>query len=93
MPTAVNQRVWDVPGTGGFLLTDAQDDVRRFFVDGTDIALYETFEEAVEKASWYLQRPDEALKIAARGHAKIEAAHRVTHRLLEMYQVMKARFS
>ena len=30
MPSAVNQRVFDIPSCGGFVISDMQDDLRRF---------------------------------------------------------------
>lgn len=37
MPTALNQRVWDVPGVCGFLITDAQEDALEFFEEDVDM--------------------------------------------------------
>ena len=92
MPTAVNQRVWDVPGAGGFLLTDAQEDALEVFEPDVDMAFYTTPEEAVDKARHYMSRETERLAAAARAFAKVEAAHRATHRMQKMYDVMRRRF-
>lgn len=92
MPTAVNQRVWDVPGVGGFLLTDAQEDVLANFEDGLDVATYADPAEALEKARFYLARPDLRARIAARAHARIEREHRTSQRLRTIEDVMRRRF-
>jgi len=92
MPTAVNQRVWDVPGTGGFLLTDAQEDALDLFEEDKDIVVYRDLEEAADKARYYLDHHGEAQRIAKRAFTRVERMHRVTHRLTRMAGVMKAGF-
>ena len=93
MPTAVNQRVWDVPGVGGFLLTDAQEDVLEHFEDGVDVATYESHGEAREKARYYLAHPEERRRIARAGFEKVEREHRTTHRLRTVEDVLRRRFA
>ena len=92
MPTAVNQRVWDVPGVRSFLLTDAQEDALEFFDEDHEIVVYRDFEEAADKARHYLQHEEARLAIAARAHQKVEQAHRFTHRLRRMAEVMRDSF-
>lgn len=93
MPTAVNQRVWDVPGAGGFLLTDAQQDVLDFFEDGKDVAVYRDLDELTAKARHYLRHPVQRAAIAKAGFEKVERAHRLTHRLEHLREVMRSRFA
>ncbi|MCP4599442.1 MAG: glycosyltransferase [Proteobacteria bacterium] len=92
MPTALNQRVWDVPGAGGFLLTDAQEDAFQFFEEEKDIVVYRSFEEAASKARYYLAHPTAAKEISERAFTKIDKYHRITNRLEKISQVMRARF-
>jgi spore maturation protein CgeB len=92
MPTAVNQRVWDVPGVRGFLLTDGQEDARNVFEDGVSMAFYDSLDEAVSKASYYLEHTTERERIARRGMEIVEQSHRITHRMQALYDVMKKRF-
>jgi spore maturation protein CgeB len=92
MPTAVNQRVWDVPGAGGFLLTDAQEDALDAFEPDAEMAFYATPEEAADKARYFMAHEGERRAAAARAFDKVEAAHRATHRMQRMYDVMRARF-
>ena len=93
MPTAVNQRVWDVPGVGSFLLTDAQQDALEFFEEDREVVVYRDFEEAADKASYYLEHPQQREAIAARAHRKVQRLHRFTHRLRRLHQVMQERFA
>lgn len=93
MPTAVNQRVWDVPAAGGFLLTDAQEDALASFEAGQEAIVYGSPEEAAELARGYLAHPEERARIAARARARVEAEHRYPHRLRRILQTMRARFA
>ncbi len=92
MPTAVNQRVWDVPGVRAFLLTDDQADALEFFREDHEIVVYRDFEEAEDKARYYLEHQQAREAIAARAHEKVERAHRFTHRLRRMEEVMRGAF-
>lgn len=92
MPTSVNQRVWDVPAVGGFLLTDAQEDALNVFVDGESMAFYTSLDEAGSKARFYLAHAEIRARISLKGAAIIHQSHLMTHRLQYMYNVMKKRF-
>ncbi len=92
MPSALNKRVWDVPGSGGFLLTDAQADLFEYFETGIDVATFSSTEEAAEKARYYLDNPAARDKVAARGFERVEQAHRTHHRLQSMVEVLAKRF-
>ena len=93
LPSGVNQRVWDVPGAGGFLLTDAREDVLENFTEGVDCSVYRSPEEACDKARYWLEHESERERLAARAHARVEAEHRVHHRLEAIERRMRARFS
>lgn len=92
MPTAVNQRVWDVPSTGGFLLTDDQEDALEYFKENEEIAVYRSFEEAADKARYYLKNEGERQAVSARALEKVTTHHTVCHRLQNMAAVMQKRF-
>ncbi len=92
MPTAVNQRVWDVPSVKGFLLTDAQEDALEFFVEDEEIVVYRSLEEAKDKARFYIDHPELRAPIAQKAFDKVDQAHRISHRLEQMAKTMRARF-
>lgn len=92
MPTALNLRVWDVPGVEGFLITDAQEDALEFFEEDVDMVLYRDLDEAKDKVKFYLDHPAKRQSIAKKGFERVESLHRMTHRLQDMAAAMKARF-
>lgn len=89
--TGLNQRVWDVPAAGGFLLTDAQDELAEHF-RADEIATYIDEADLVEQARFFLARPEHRAQISARARARVLAEHCCTHRLQHIVQVMRARF-
>lgn len=93
LPTGVNQRVWDVPAAGGFLLTDAQDDVLENFDEGVSCVCWRTPEEARELTQRWLADPAGRARVAAAARERVDAEHRTHHRLLTIERRMRARFA
>jgi Glycosyl transferases group 1 len=68
-----NMRFFEVLSGGGCLLTDRISQTsgyEDYFKDGEDLIVYDNEEDLVEKANYYLARPDLCLSIARSGHAK-----------------------
>ena len=80
MPTAVNQRVFDVPMCGGFLLTDHQDDLFDLFDEG-EVATYQGIEDVAEQARFYLERPELRDRIAHKARQRVLGEHTYRHRM------------
>ena len=76
--TGIAQRIWDIMGAGGFLLTNYQSEIPEFFNIGEDLEIYTSMEELADKAAYYLEHEDERKRIARSGYEKVKAAH--THR-------------
>ena len=89
MATAVNQRVFDCPGAGGFLLTDDQTSLSELFDVESEVAVYNTLEEAGEQLRWFKERPEARNEIASRARKRILGEHTYRHRLEEMVTVLK----
>lgn len=80
MPSAVNQRVFDVPLSGSFLLTDHQEDLDDFFLPDSFIS-FATSEELEEKCDWYLTNDSERNRITQRLRSQILTHHTYTNRI------------
>jgi spore maturation protein CgeB len=92
MRYAVNQRVFDCPAAGGFLLTDDQEDLGQLFDPESEVATYGSLDELKEKASWYLAHPAERKALVERAQKRIAAQHTHAHRLQALELFMKERF-
>ncbi len=60
-------RALDILGSGGFLLSNYQPELAEYFADGTDLVLYTSLEDAVDKAMFYLAHDDLRAEIALSG--------------------------
>jgi spore maturation protein CgeB len=89
MRSAVNQRVFDCPAAGGFLLTDAQGDLDEFFDPETETATYSSYEELADKADYYLKNPGERVETVRNAQRRIFAHHTHAHRLEALAAYLK----
>lgn len=64
-------RMLDILGAGGFLLTNYQEELVENFRPGTDCVIYESVEDAIAKAEYYLQHEEERQEIAKNGHEAV----------------------
>jgi spore maturation protein CgeB len=84
MKTGLNQRVFDVPAAGAFLLTDRRDQLFDLFEDGREVVTYQSPEEAARLAAWFAERPIAREKITRAARARVMGAHLYRHRLAEL---------
>jgi len=92
MKGAVNQRVFDVPACGAFLLTDRRAQVERLFEPGREIMLYDGPEDAAEQLKRCLGDPGLRARVAAAGRARVLAEHSYDHRLRSIFAAMEQAF-
>lgn len=89
MKGALNQRVFDVPASGGFLLTDYRDQIDAAFEEGREVVCYHEVEEIGELVRYYLSNPSRRLEIVRRARARIEREHSYAHRIETICANMK----
>ena len=81
-------RAFDIMGSGGFLLSNYQEDFLKNFTPGVDFVYYEGEEDLVQKTAYYLSHEEERTAIAKSGHDKVAAAHTYRHRVREMFSFL-----
>jgi spore maturation protein CgeB len=89
MKGAVNQRLFDVPAAGAFLLTDRRDQTETLFRPGKEIVWYNEPEEAPELVRYYLAHPRERRRVAEAARARVLAEHTWAHRLQTIIKRMR----
>ena len=77
-------RAFDIMGSGGFLLSNYQEDFLENFTPGVDFEYYESEEDLLRKIDYYLTHEEERIAIAKNGHDKVAAAHTYRDRVREM---------
>ncbi len=78
------QRVFDIMGCGGFMLTNYQPEVEDLFEIGKDIEVFRDQSELLQKVSYYLTHEQERLQIAISGYRKVCRHHSYTKRIQTM---------
>jgi spore maturation protein CgeB len=71
----IKARIFEVPGRGGFLLTQPADDLDRYYTPGREVATFGDMEDLARKIGHYLAHPEERDRIACAGHARTRADH------------------
>ncbi len=87
----INMRTFEIMGSGNFLLTEWLPTIEELFKDGVHCAMYKTFDEAVDKAKYYLAHDEEREKIAQAGYEECMKFHKIDDRVDRMLEVIKTK--
>lgn len=86
--TGIPLRAFEIMGSGGFLLTNYQEEFQEHFVPGEDFDYYSSNEELLDKTEYYLTHEKERAEIARNGYEKVKKYHTYRNRLEEMISVV-----
>ncbi len=86
--SGLSQRIWDVLGCRGFLITNYQPEIDQFFADGHDLVTYKSYEELIDKINYYLNNDAERERIAQNGWAKVNESGSVLSRVIEILRII-----
>ncbi len=84
--TGLPQRIWDILGCRGFLLSNYQMEYPEYFEPGKDLECYENLKELKEKAAYYLAHDDIRNEIALHGYQTVKQKHTWLCRAAQMLQ-------
>lgn len=80
-------RVMDILGAGGFLLSNYQPEIAENFINGEDVVMYESIEDAYEKALFYIEHDDLRRQIAVSGHNKAKEEFSYEKQLGRIFEI------
>jgi spore maturation protein CgeB len=86
----IKARTFEVPGAGGFLLTEGASGLERYFAIGDEIATFNSPDELIRKTRYFLDHPDERDGIARAGHARACADHSYEKRLSRILEKLRS---
>jgi spore maturation protein CgeB len=89
-PAQIKGRNFEVPGCGGFLLTERVPHLERYFEFGSEVAVYDTAEELVEQVGYWLSHDEERAAVAEAGYQRVLAEHTYDHRFDEIFKAVGA---
>lgn len=87
--TGIPQRIFDIMGSGGFVLTNYQADLENYFVIGKEIEVFHDLQELLEKTAYYLSHEKERIKIAMNGYKKVRKNHTYIHRITQILSAIQ----
>lgn len=90
MKTGLNQRVFDVPAAGAFLLTDRREQLFDLFEPDQEVVTYSEPDEAHCLAIWYAENPSARHKVAEAAHQRVMGCHLYRHRLARLWDLVMA---
>ena len=82
----VKARTFEVPGAGGFLLTEWADNLDRYYTPGQEIAVFHNVTELAQKIRYYLANPTERDQVAWAGYHRTCREHTYDQRLAQVLE-------
>jgi spore maturation protein CgeB len=87
--TALNQRYYDVPLCGGFLLGEWQESLAEHFSLEEEAVYFRNDEELQDKVRYYLKHPAERQRIIKRARERVLHEHLIEHRVTTMLELIR----
>ena len=82
-------RAFDVMGYGGFLLTSYQSEIAATFEDGVHLAMYGSYEEALDKAEYYIKHEEIRRTIAQNAQKLVLSDFTLESRFEDILRITK----
>ena len=73
--TGIPLRAFDIMASGGFLMSNYQEELMEYFENEEDMVIYESIEDALDKIKFYLSHEELRSKIAENGRRKTLEEH------------------
>lgn len=83
------QRIMDIMGAGGFVLTSYCEETAELFEEDKEIVMFRTPEELLEKVDYYLAHDRERRRIAERGFKKVMERYTYENKMQEITEWLK----
>jgi spore maturation protein CgeB len=84
----VKGRDFEIPGSGGFMITGESEDLKQYFLPGKEIETYKNLTELVEKVRYYLKHDTEREAIKESGYIKAQREHTYELRLNKIFDII-----
>ncbi len=82
----IKARTFEVPGAGGFLLTEWAQNIERYYLPGKEIAVFHNPDDLAEQIHYYLDHAAERDAIAQAGYARTCVEHTYEQRLEQVLE-------
>ena len=85
----IKGRTFEIPGCGGFQLTDENPELERFYRPGEEIVTYRDYDELLEKVRYYLEHESERERIARAAYEATLARHTWDRQLDNIFRAVR----
>ncbi len=82
----IKGRTFEVPGSGGFLLTDRVAHLEEYLTPGEEIGTFESTDDLVAQVGSWLEHEDERARAAEAGYKRVREEHTYDHRFAEIFK-------
>jgi spore maturation protein CgeB len=84
----IKGRTFEVPGCGGFLLTERVPHLEDYLVPGQEVGVFDSTADLVDQVKYWLDHPDERAAVAEAGYRRVMAEHTYDHRFVAIFRAM-----
>lgn len=88
--TGIPQRVFDIMGCGGFVMTNYQEEIDELFTEGRNIVSFKNIDELLDKTRYYLAHDDLRERIGINGYLIVRDHYNHASRLKEIIRIVQA---
>jgi spore maturation protein CgeB len=81
----IKGRTFEVPGSGGFLLTDAVPHLEEYLEPGREIGVFSSTDDLIEQVGYWTSHEAERAAVAQAGYRRVLAEHTYDHRFAEIF--------
>jgi spore maturation protein CgeB len=82
-------RILDICACGGFCITNYQPELEEYFELGRELEVYESIDELVDKAGYYLSHEEQRYNIAKNGYEKVKKEFDYETQIKKIMQIVK----
>lgn len=87
-PQQIKGRTFEIPGCGGFQLTEYVPHIERYFELEREISTYSSTDELIAKIRYWLAHPDLRTAVAEAGYQRVLREHTYDRRFSEIFATM-----
>jgi len=89
----IKARIFEVPGAGGFLMTEDADKLNNFYMPNSEIVTFTSPDDLAQKIRHYLDHPEARDRIARAGYARTRDTHTYIQRFSALLAAAQTRQS
>jgi spore maturation protein CgeB len=85
-PPQIKGRNFEVPGCGGFLLTERVPHLQRYFELDREVAVFDGVDDLLDKARYWIEHEHERERVADAGYRRVLSEHTYDHRFAAIFE-------